>query len=199
MSSTMRIWHESRVFSLRPSLVDRIAISSSYWPMVWPSPEAVTLTIDPKRSHLELPVLPSLAGSRAVKFAPPEYATAGSVTVKEPARETRRAGYDIESEIATVHIVSDDGRYIIDDIGTEIAATREKTYSIARNDPSTASTVVACRQEYRRGDWDVRVESEIAVTADRDQFHLTGKIRAYEKGSLFASRDFADDIPRDCM
>ena len=177
----------------------RVAISSCYWPMVWPSPEAVTLTIDPEESHLELPVLPSFGGLKPVKFAAPDYATAGSVTVKEPARETRRIEHDIETEVTRFHIVSDDGRYIIDEIGTEIAATRDKTYSIGRNDPSTARTVVACHQEYRRDDWDVRVESEIAVTADRDHFHLTGKIRAYEAGELFASRDFADDIPRDCM
>src|SRR5262249_44575495 len=37
----------------------RIAISTTYWPMVWPSPEPVTLTVYAGESELELPVRPS--------------------------------------------------------------------------------------------------------------------------------------------
>jgi uncharacterized protein len=177
----------------------RLAISTSYWPMAWPSPEPVTLSIDGGKSHLELPILPFATKLTSIGFAPPEHATAGSVTVKVPARETRRIEHDVETEVTAFHIVSDDGRYVIDDIGTEIASVRSKVYSIGRNDPSTARTVVSCQQEYKRGSWDVTVESEIVATADRDHFHLTGKIRTYEAGELCASRDFAETIPRDCM
>ncbi len=36
----------------------RLAISTAYWPIVWPSPEPVTLTITAGASTLELPVRP---------------------------------------------------------------------------------------------------------------------------------------------
>src|SRR5205085_9435254 len=121
----------------------RVAISSCYWPMVWPSPEAVTLTIDPEESHLELPVLPSFGGLKPVKFAAPDYATAGSVTVKEPARETRRIEHDIETEVARFHIVSVNGCYIIDHIATEIAATVVQTFTIGRQALSTVMTGIS--------------------------------------------------------
>jgi uncharacterized protein len=177
----------------------RLAISSSYWPMVWPAPEPTVLAIDPGSSHLELPVLRSLSGLKPVRFESPEYATAGSVTIREPGRKTRSVQYDVETETTTFQSVSDDGRFVIDEIGTEIASRRIKTFSIGRDDPATARTIVACHQEYRRGEWDVRVESEIVVTADRTHFHVTGSILAYDKGELFASRNFADKIPRDCL
>jgi hypothetical protein len=177
----------------------RVAVSSSYWPMAWPAPENATLTIDPGKSHLEIPVLRSTRGVLPASFEPPDCATPGSMTVKEPARERRLVHHDVESEITTFHIESDDGRYVLDEIGTEIASTRTKTYSIGRNDPGSARTTVACSQEYGRGDWRVRVESEVTVTSDRSHFQVEGKIRAYEQGSLFACRDFSERIPRDCM
>lgn len=35
----------------------RLAVSSSYWPMAWPSPELTTITVDPSGSRLVLPVI----------------------------------------------------------------------------------------------------------------------------------------------
>ncbi len=48
----------------------RLAISTGNWPMVWPSPEVVTLTVDPAKSRLSLSTLPSLAGLGGVSFGP---------------------------------------------------------------------------------------------------------------------------------
>jgi predicted acyl esterase len=177
----------------------RVAISSSYWPMAWPSPENATLSVDLNATHLELPVLP--AGSRipSAPFQPAEYAQAGAITVSAPARETRRIDYDVESESTVFRIESDDGRYVIDEIGTEIGSTRFKTYAVGRHDPLSAATTVSCSQTYRRGDWDVRVDAELAVICDQSHFQLNGKIRAYERGKPFRSRDFVRRIRRDCM
>src|SRR5262249_58647067 len=39
----------------------RLALSTSYWPIAWPSPEAVRLGVFCGSSHLELPVRPPAA------------------------------------------------------------------------------------------------------------------------------------------
>src|SRR5699024_12504239 len=36
----------------------RLSISTSYWPVVWPSPERFRLTVDPNESSLVLPIRP---------------------------------------------------------------------------------------------------------------------------------------------
>jgi putative CocE/NonD family hydrolase len=55
----------------------RLAISSAYWPIVWPSPKAVTLGIITETSALELPVRPERADDEKLrKFDPPETAAA---------------------------------------------------------------------------------------------------------------------------
>lgn len=46
----------------------RVAISTTYWPMIWPSPEPVELTVHTKNSSIELPVRPSRGGPKLKPF-----------------------------------------------------------------------------------------------------------------------------------
>jgi putative CocE/NonD family hydrolase len=126
----------------------RLAVSSTYWPMVWPSPEDVMLTVDAARSRLDLPILSSLAGLGGVKFGPPEFAPESETTDLEPEAETRTILHQIESETASFLIKSDDGRYVLNDIGTEQTSTRTKTYRIQRDDPASCFCSVMCTQSY---------------------------------------------------
>jgi putative CocE/NonD family hydrolase len=177
----------------------RLAISSTYWPMAWPSPEAVTLTVDAARSKADLSVLPSLAGLGGVTFGPAQSAPDAPMTETIPDKETRTIHYAVETQTTTFDIKSDDGQYTLDEIGTEQTSTRTKTYSVQREDPATCRTVVTCTQSYRRGDWDARTETEVAVSCDRTHFHVTGWLKAYDHGKLFATREYREKIKRDCM
>ena len=116
-----------------------------------------------------------------------------------PDVETRAIHQDIDREITTFLIKSDDGRYVLDDIGTERTATRTKTYQIQRDDPAQCRISVVSTKTYKRGDWDVRIESAVAATCDKTHFHLTGWVKAYDHGKIFATRDYKEKIKRDCM
>jgi uncharacterized protein len=173
----------------------RIAVSSTYWPMVWPSPEALTLTID--TAHLEIE-LPAISQPRGVRFeADAEQAAPGPMTSIEPSRDAREIRQDIASQKTTFQAVSDDGRCMIEDTGTEIASKRIKIFEIERDDPTSAATRVISCQEYRRGDWNPKVETEVNVTSDKNSFHIEASVRAYEGKTLFATRVFRETIARD--
>jgi uncharacterized protein len=154
------------------------------------------LTVDPGASHLELPMLQSRAGPKPCRFKSAEFAKPGPITVKELAKETRNIHFDIKSEEATFHVKSDDGRYVIDETGTEVASIRTKTYNVSRHDPLSARTVVACRQEYRRGGWEAVVSTEINVSCDKSHFYVKGWVRAMDSGRPFAERHFEEVIRR---
>ena len=52
-----------------------LALSSSYWPIAWPSPELATLTIDTGATMLTLPVRPPRPEDATLRpFDPPESA-----------------------------------------------------------------------------------------------------------------------------
>jgi uncharacterized protein len=177
----------------------RLAVSSTYWPMVWPSPESVTLTVDAAGSRLDLPVVSSLVGLGGVTFGRPDFAPDAATTELDPEVEKRTIVHEIETETTSFVIKSDDGRYVINDIGTEQTSTRTKTYRIQRNDPTSCFCSVLCTQTYKRGDWDARFDSEVAVTSDATHFHVTGWVKAYDHGRIFATREYKEKIKRDCM
>jgi uncharacterized protein len=177
----------------------RLAVSTSYWPIAWPSPEKASVTIDPSRSSVELPVLASEKGLKRVTFKPSERAEIAATTVKREGSETRHLINDIENEMVTFDIRRDDGAYVIDEIGTEIAYTKVKQFSVHRSDPDRTRSRIACTAHYKRGDWDARVESDLVMTCDRTHFHIEGKIRTFDHGRTFMDRDFRKSFKRDCL
>ena len=48
----------------------RLAVCTTYWPMLWPSPEVATVTLYPESALLSLPQL--LDGGSSLEIAPPE-------------------------------------------------------------------------------------------------------------------------------
>jgi uncharacterized protein len=177
----------------------RLAISSGYWPIAWPSPEPATLTIDAAKSSVDLPRLFSERGLPKVKFAPVEMAHAAPVTVKAPGAETRHVVHDIGKGRVTYEIKRNDGTYVIDDIGTEISFTKRKEYSVSTDGAEPPRSLVAVALRYRRGDWDARVETEVIMTSDTKRFHMTGEVRTFDAGKPFVSRSFKRSFRRDCV
>ena len=177
----------------------RLAISTSYWPIVWPSPELAAVTIDPSRSSIALPVLRSEAGLAKVKFAPVAKSSAAPVSIQDPGAETRHLLLDVATQRVNFIIRRNDGTYTIDDIGTAVSLTKLKDYAVSRDGREAPSSRVATTVHYRRGDWDARTETELSITSDKTHFHMEGQVRTFVNGEGFVNRDFKQSFKRDCL
>jgi hypothetical protein len=175
----------------------RVAISTCYFPMAWPSPEIVTLTLHAGESRIELPFVEEGALRVAAPFAAPEFARPRPSTVLRPGRDTREHNYDCAARRTTVRVRRDDGCTRIDDIGTEVSYTKLKEFSIIDGDPLSKREVVATSHAFRRADWDARLETKIVMTCDREHFLLQSDADAYADGARIFSRSFRHQIRRD--
>jgi hypothetical protein len=177
----------------------RLAISSNYWPIAWPSPELATVTIDPSRSVLELPTLVSEKGLLPVIFELPDMAEAAPFTEIAPGAESRHIIHDVGQGRTTYRIQRNDGTYMIDDIGTEITFAKRKDYSVSADNSEPPRSVVTASIHFRRADWDARVETEVVLTSDKDEFHMTGVVQTFDGGRPFVARSFKRTFKRDCV
>jgi putative CocE/NonD family hydrolase len=175
----------------------RISVSTCYWPMIWPSPEAATLTISAGKSQVDLPVLPSDRIRAHPDFPPAEHATPLARTTLAPGSETREVHYDVATDRTVVRNSRNDGCARIDDTGTTVAYRKVKQFAIARNDPLTAETEVSVSTHFRRADWDARLETRIRMTADRTHFIFHADVDASADGQRCFSRSFDHRIARD--
>ena len=103
----------------------RVAVSSCYWPMIWPSPEPTTLTLHDAHCHLSLPLVdrsaarcPTTCSGRRRTHAP------AASRVVRPGAERRWTHHDLDERRTDVVASRDDGVYVLDDIGTEQSFTR---------------------------------------------------------------------------
>ena len=174
----------------------RVSVSTSYWPMIWPSPHRATVTLHHQSSTVSLPTHYGINHLRADLFEPAENAERGSITVLREGLETRHVIHDLGERTTTFVAMRDDGNYVLDDVGTELSFSRMRSSTISESDPLSNRAVVECRATYRRGDWDVRVETDIEMTADAENFFMTARLTTYDADEIFVERHFTRTIPR---
>ncbi len=176
----------------------RIAISTSYWPLVWPSPEPVTLTLFTGSSRLELPVrAPQPEDEKLRPFAAPEAAKPLAQTYHRPARGRRWIERDIGTGLSTYWIEEDLGHFTIDHLGLETDFVEREAYRIHEEDPLSAEVEIAYSVAISRAEWKTRTETRTLMRADKTHFLIEAELDAYEGETRIVSRRWNERIARD--
>ncbi|ANT54496.1 CocE/NonD family hydrolase [Mesorhizobium amorphae] len=176
----------------------RVAVSTSYWPAYWPSPEPVVLTVYAGGSELELPVRPPRAEDKELKpFDPfmPEPTSGRTVLQKAPA-PTTISEWDVATGKLTIRTAVPGDRYRIDAIGTELWSTANEVTEIFEHDPTSAKVETQFITTYNRSDWDVRIESRLRFSLTTDNFLVVGQIKAFEHDKEVFAKTWNRTIPR---
>ncbi|MCS3802407.1 putative CocE/NonD family hydrolase [Chromobacterium alkanivorans] len=173
----------------------RLSISSAYFPLIWPAADHARLSLDLAGAELSLPVH-DLSTEAAQPFAAPEAAPPLALSYLRPPANSREIIEDAMSgEVRTV-IRDDFGHYRFDDHGLEVAQSCEEIYRILPDRPLSASGTVKWSYSAGRGDWRVRVDSELTLTADAGRFRIQARQSAWEGEQLLLRREWDEDVPR---
>lgn len=174
----------------------RVAISSTYWPLLWPSPEPVTLTVTAGASHLDLPMRRAPEAEPEVAFAEPEAAAPQRVEKLRPMRHERRVERDLATGETRLLIVDDFG--LVKDLGHGLVTGEvcREAWSVRGGDPLSARGEIHWAETLQRGDWSVRTETFSSLSCDAGSFIVTARIEAYEGEKLIYARDHEARIPR---
>ncbi len=175
----------------------RVAISTSYWPIAWTSPESATLTIRAGASHIDLPVRPAEARDKDVKFPRTERPKPLAANIIEKGGETRDVIRDIETGRVTSHAQEDGGTVLFDATGWTMRAKQDQWYSILPDDPLSARAEVAWSVRFWRGTWNAETRTRTVLTSTSTHFRLDATLDAFTDGNRIYSRNWNVEIPRD--
>ena len=181
----------------------RLSVSNAQWPMIWPTPYAMTTSLyfgGANATRLLLPIVPPGPRPR------PDFAPAPETRETLPGFESietgSTSGYGEISSIErnpqthTTRVVA------TNDSGTrypwgEQRETEKITYEADDNHPESASvhgeysaTVVLTGRTLR---W----ESQVTLRSDRENFFYTNRRRLFENGKLVREKTWNETIPRD--
>ncbi|MFO1059807.1 MAG: CocE/NonD family hydrolase [Dongiaceae bacterium] len=176
----------------------RVAISTTYWPIAWPSPEPATLTVFTAASRLALPVRePRAEDASLPDFPAPEGAEPLARTFHRPASHRRWVERDIGAGTQALHVEDDHGHFTIDHTGQETDYVHRETYRIRDDDPLSAEIEIATTIAIGRGAWRTRSETWTLMRADKADFHVEARLEAFEDDAKVVSRRWRERIPRD--
>ena len=192
----------------------RVAIASSLWPVLWPSPYAATFELQyggATPSGLELPVIPPVGGPGDVPVpafhtTPPDltWPAGEAADGAGPARADPPAWRIEEDVIAgstTVHI-HDGGEDVLPD-GRRLYAAETLRLTAWDGDPARAELVanVVYRWQEREADRDgaltmIEIRADALQTSTVDAFDLAVRLEVDVDGERFFERDERERIPR---
>ncbi len=176
----------------------RIAISTAFWPIAWPAPEAVQMTLYAGTSSLILPVRRSSADDALLPALPPvELAPALATTTIAPGRVTETITRDRASGSMTVTRDDDRGRLLLNEIDLAFGSHRKEIYTIDPGDPQSARHEIVWSLDFSRGDWRVRTETRTVMRSTRDRFLIEATLDAFEGSARVFSKNWQRSIPRD--
>ena len=177
----------------------RLAVSPTYWPWVWPSPEPVVLSVLAGASALSLPAREPRAGDHELRpFGEPECSPPLAAETLSEGNTSRTVTRDVATGESVLTYTYGGGRTRLPS-GMEIMERYRETFRIVEGDPLSARVETDHAVELGRGDWRTRVVARSAMWSDAGAFYTTNTVEAYEgEQQVFAgTRDFS--VPRDLV
>ena len=183
---------DQMAYRLAPGHRLRLALSNSYWPFVWPSPQAGTLTL--MGGTLDLPVHQG-AGA---EWAPPpaEHASHWKYKVLRQGKTTRKIETDLISGKVALVIHDDLGDAENLAHGLQTGETMTELWEVHPDNPLSARAVHTWEQRLSRGDWQVRTKVWAEMTATESHLQLQARLTAYEGDTKVFEREFDDKVVR---
>ena len=175
----------------------RLAISSSYWPLAWPSPRPARLTIHSKRSRLTLPARELCTEDSDLRdLGSPQMAPAPSASLLAPAHREWTVHQNLGSNKVELRVINNEPRIKLHDQELEVGREVQEIYSYQNNDYATVRGFVEQVRHFKRSDWDVQTITRTSMASTEQFFQIRATLDAYDGDARVFARSWDESIPR---
>jgi hypothetical protein len=174
----------------------RVALSSSYWPLIWVPPELCAIEIHTISSSFSLPVKEKNY-KNDVEFERPESAASTTNEIQLGKPDVKwQVKRDLIEDKSTLQVLHDKGTIHFDSIDLNISENSCEEYSICDDVTDSAEGKVEGVFEFQRKDWHVKTYHKTILTSDKDNFYVNAQLDAYENSTRIFSKNWNRQIPR---
>ena len=180
----------------------RLSVSTSYWPVVWPSPSPVRLTIDPNQSAVILPVRPPEEpqdSAMVPAFGPAEGAEPLSTELVEPGEQDWMVSRNLVDLVGKLEVTKDLGVVRFTEIGLDVTRRAVERYTFQGTDVNSVRGETHWVMGFRRDDWSVHTSTKTVLTSTPEAFHLYAELDAYEGETRVPATTWNTTIARDFL
>ena len=173
----------------------RVAISTAYWPIVWPSPASVNLSIATGDSTVNLPVRKT-DGNEVLDFSIPEMAPVGKFRTIKPPFSSLSLSRDLAKGAWNQKLVEDHGIAHIEGINLDVGDGVTCEYSIKDDDPLSATAVWNWHTLRRRKGWDLNIQTTTCLQSTATEFLIDTSIVATLTGKEVFRKNWDERVQR---
>ncbi|MEX0886589.1 MAG: CocE/NonD family hydrolase [Phycisphaeraceae bacterium] len=178
----------------------RLALSTSYWPLAWPPPSAVRLTVHTAASRFIIPVRPPRPEDHLLRpFGEPEGAPAPARTRLHAPRLRWLVTRDLARDRSTLKVVKDEGVWRLEAIDLTLANATTEWYSSQDQRYESLVGRTVARKLFRRGSWHVRTRTRTTLRCTATHLLLSADLDAYEGTERVFARSWDHAIRRDMV
>ncbi|WP_028850609.1 CocE/NonD family hydrolase [Thermocrispum municipale] len=198
---TVRITLNGVAQSFPPGHRIRLAVSTSYWPLAWPPPRPVRMSVFTGSSALELPTRPIDEPDEVPlsEFGPPEGATPIRTEEIRPSEQRWRVSRDLVDYHSELEVRKGLGVVRFPDIDLDVTRTVHESYEWIADDFASVTAASTWVVGFRRGDWDARTVTRTTLECTETEFIVHAELDAYDGDHRIVSRNWAHRIPRDLV
>ncbi len=177
----------------------RLALSTGLWPIAWPSPEPVTLTLRTGVSRLSLPVREDREEDGQLPPLPrPQKTPLDPRTALRPGAPVVARFEEDHATGALVFVHEEDGGVTrMDRSGWHSGNVIRRRFEIHPDDPLSARLLLKGEDRYGREGLDVRIRTRLELTCDKADFRVHARLDVFENGRCVFARAWLEDIQRD--
>ncbi|MBZ8176777.1 CocE/NonD family hydrolase [Corynebacterium sp. 3HC-13] len=183
----------------------RVALSTAYWPWIWPQPECGDLLIDPHTSAVEMSLrnVPAAAELPAPEFDSPVQAEPLAVSYPESTgagsqRPERLISHDIAAQETFIQVDPAYGGTRIYPDGLHFEEDSVERYWIRWDDPLSARTQSQWSIRLSRPDhgWLARLTADTEIRCDAENFYTLSRVHCWAGDEEVFHKTWERTIPR---
>ncbi|MFP4080089.1 MAG: CocE/NonD family hydrolase [Ectothiorhodospira sp.] len=176
----------------------RLSVSSSYWPLAWPAPEPVRLTLHTGGCRLVLPHRDPGEEDAALRdLGRGRRAPAPEHSLLAPAHREWKVVHNLATNQVALEVVNNDPMLRLEDIALTYARRVQERYSYRNERYDTLRGEVVHERDFSRGDWSAYTVTRTVLTSTRTHFCIRATLDAYEGDARVFSRTWDESVPRD--
>lgn len=176
----------------------RIAISTSYWPLAWPSPEPFRMSVYTGKTLFWMPVREARVAEDEQLPTLPEAVMSTPVDKQmiEPQRRRWMVNYDLATNETQLQVLKDEGRYHLPHSDLTVEKFTKETYYHRQNWIDSVRGETKSIRSFQRPGWSVKTITRTVLTSDKEYFYLSADLDAFEENRRVFSKSWNLEIPR---
>ena len=176
----------------------RLALSTTYWPIIWPIAETANVKLNLMNCNLIIPqrrkgLLPDLDENQDIKNYTPAMKHNWKYLIKPSGTMSEKTNNNKEIIIKSY---DNFGHLKSKDHGLEHHMQVWHEYSIKKEDPLSASLIARWETFTKKDENEMLVKSEHNITCDKLNFICKLSLKAYLNNKIFHEKNWDEKIPR---